>query len=119
MAAITDTDTESAGIWHPLDGIDPATAAFPVEAELDGVPILVFKTANGFRGTAPLCPHQQASLKTAKLMNNDAMIRCARHNFVFRLDTGAGVNCTGMTLKTYDIREKNGRLEGAAPISGG
>jgi nitrite reductase/ring-hydroxylating ferredoxin subunit len=43
------------------------------------------------------------------------MIRCSRHNFIFRLDSGAGVNCSGMRLKTYAIREVNGRLEGALP----
>jgi len=103
----------AASAWQILHGIDPASAEFPVEADLDGEPILVFKTADGYRGTEPLCPHQKVPLKTAVLMNGDTMIRCSRHHFIFRLDGGAGVNCTGMKLKTYTIREINGRLEGA------
>lgn len=112
------TEIDASVSWHALQGIDPETAEFPVEAELDGEPILIFKTADGYRGTERLCPHQQVPLKTAVLMNGDTMIRCSRHHFIFRLDGGAGVNCTGMTLKTYDIRLVDGRLEGATPTSG-
>lgn len=112
---MTDVETERDLVWRRLDAIDPAAAGFPVETEVDGEAILIFKTAHGYRGTEPLCPHQRASLQTAVLMNNDAMIRCSRHNFIFRLDTGAGVNCTGMKLKTYPVRERDGRLEIAVP----
>jgi nitrite reductase/ring-hydroxylating ferredoxin subunit len=101
--------------WQTLEGIDPASTAFPAEAELAGEPILVFKTAKGYCGTEPLCPHQKVPLKTAVLMNGDTMIRCSRHHFIFRLDGGAGVNCTGMRLKTYEVREIDGRLEAALP----
>ena len=101
--------------WQILEGIDPSTAEFPAEAALGGEPILVFRTAHGYRGTEPLCPHQKVPLKTAVLMSGDTMIRCSRHHFIFRLDGGAGVNCTGMRLKTYRIREVDARLEGALP----
>jgi nitrite reductase/ring-hydroxylating ferredoxin subunit len=111
------TEIDATVSWHALQDIDPETAEFPVEAELNGEPILVFKTTDGYRGTEPLCPHQKVPLKTAVLMNGDTMIRCSRHHFIFRLDGGAGVNCTGMTLKTYDIRLADGRLEGAIPSS--
>ena len=109
------TQVDSDISWHLLEGVDPESADFPVEAELDGETILVFRTADGYRGTEPLCPHQQVPLKTAVLMNGDTMIRCSRHHFIFRLDGGAGVNCTGMTLKTYEIRLVDGRLEAAMP----
>ncbi len=105
--------------WQVLAGIEAATAEFPVETELAGEPILVFKTADGYRGTEPLCPHQKVPLTSAVLMNGDTMLRCSRHHFIFRLDGGAGVNCTGMKLKTYRIREVDGRLEGALPENGG
>lgn len=110
--------SDANSVWHALDGIDPASATFPLETELAGQAILVFKTAKGFACTEPLCPHQKVPLKTAVLMNGDTMIRCARHNFIFRLDTGAGVNCSGMRLKTYAIRERDGRLECALPAAG-
>jgi nitrite reductase/ring-hydroxylating ferredoxin subunit len=103
--------------WHALVGVDPATAVFPLETEIAGQPILVFKTAKGFAATEPLCPHQKVPLTTAVLMNGDTMIRCSRHNFIFRLDSGAGVNCSGMRLKTYPIREAGGGLECGLPAA--
>lgn len=101
--------------WRRIDELDPAADAFPAEIEIDGEPVLIFKTANGYRGTEPQCPHQKVSLTTAILMNNDTMIRCSRHNFTFRLDGGAGVNCPGMKLITYNVRERDGFLEIAVP----
>lgn len=115
MAETPAEQSEDRGEWQVLDGIDPAGTAFPVDATLADEAILVFKTASGFRGVQPLCPHQGVSLKEAALMNNDSMIRCPRHNFIFRLDDGAGVNCRGITMKTYAVRENAGRLEGLVP----
>ncbi len=103
---------EISGEWQVLEGIDPSDSAFPANAQLGDEAILVLKTASGFSGVQPLCPHQGASLMTAALMSNDSMIRCPRHNFVFRLDNGAGVNCRELTLRIYSIRENSGRLEG-------
>ncbi len=101
--------------WQRIDGVDPAASEYPVEVEIGGEPVLIFRTATGYRGTEPLCPHQKVSLKTAILMANDTMIRCSRHNFTFRLEGGAGVNCPGMKLVTYDVRERDGFLEIAVP----
>ncbi len=105
-------ESELSGRWQVLEGIDPSAAAFPVDARLGDETILVLKTVSGFRGVQPLCPHQGGSMAQATLMSNDSMIRCPRHNFVFRLDNGAGVNCRELTLKIYSIRENSGRLEG-------
>jgi nitrite reductase/ring-hydroxylating ferredoxin subunit len=103
------------GEWRVLDGIDPSVAEFPFETRLVGEDILVLKTADGFRGVQTLCPHQGVSLLKAVLMSNDSMIRCPRHNFIFRLNNGDGVNCRGLTMKVYAIRENGGQLEGLIP----
>lgn len=115
MAETTEGTTDDMAVWQSLDGIDPAATTFPVEATLDGETILVFRTANGFAGVEPLCPHQKVPLNTAVLMSGDTMIRCSRHNFIFRLNDGAGVNCPGMKLKVFPVREVDGRLEAARP----
>jgi len=45
-------------------------------------------------------------------MSNGSMLRCTRHNFIFRLSDGKGVNCVGLRLKVYEVREsEDGRLE--------
>ncbi len=104
---------QESGEWTALDGIDPSQVAFPVSTRLGGEDILILKTADGFRGVQALCPHQGDSLMKAVLMSNDSMIRCPRHNFIFRLDNGDGVNCRGLLMKVYAIREIEGRLEGS------
>ena len=101
--------------WLAIDGVDPSSATFPVEVEVGGVPILVLKTKDGYRGCDPFCPHQKVHLSSGTLMSGDTMIRCSRHNFIFRLSDGAGVNCVGMKLDVYEVRERDGRLEVALP----
>jgi nitrite reductase/ring-hydroxylating ferredoxin subunit len=95
--------------WHPLD-VDPATAEFPVRARCDSEQILVFKTKDGFRGTARVCPHQFFPLADAILQGNETMVRCRRHSYVFRLSDGRPVNCQGYRLKVYEIKNENGAL---------
>ena len=106
---------EEAGEWRVLGGINPSDAEFPFAARLNDQDIVVWKIADGFRGVQALCPHQEVSLMEATLMRNDTMIRCHRHNFIFRLDNGDGVNCRGMTMKVYAIRENDSKLEGLVP----
>ncbi len=105
-------ESETTSQWQVLVEIDPVGGAFPANAQLGDETILIVKTASGFRGVQPLCPHQGGSMAEAALMGNDTMIRCPRHNFVFKLDDGSGVNCRDLTLKVYAIRENSGRLEG-------
>jgi nitrite reductase/ring-hydroxylating ferredoxin subunit len=116
------------GRYHLFDSLDPAETALVV-IDMQGtfvapdspaeVPssrgIVVWKIADGFRGVQALCPHQEVSLMEATLMRDDTMIRCHRHNFIFRLDNGNGVNCRGLTMKVYEIRETNGKLEALVP----
>jgi nitrite reductase/ring-hydroxylating ferredoxin subunit len=103
------------GDWLALENVDPTAASFPLEAEVEGTPILILKTKDGYRGCEPLCPHQKVPLKSGTLMGGDTMLRCSRHNFIFRLTDGAGVNCVGMRLKVYAVRERDGLLEVARP----
>jgi nitrite reductase/ring-hydroxylating ferredoxin subunit len=44
-------------------------------------------------------------------MSNGTMLRCTKHNFIFRLSDGKGVNCVGLTLKVFEVRERDSRLE--------
>ena len=73
--------------------------------------MVILRTPKGYRGVEPRCPHLQAALTTAVQMSNGTMLRCTRHNFIFRLRDGKGVNCVGLQLKVYEVRETEGRLE--------
>jgi toluene monooxygenase system ferredoxin subunit len=110
--------TESAApaaTWQAVPDLVPAAASWPVEATVAGLALLIFKTKDGYRACEPLCPHQKVPLKSGTLMSGETMIRCSRHNFIFRLTDGVGVNCVGLRLKVYPARERDGRIEVAIP----
>ena len=102
---------EDTGVWHTLERINPSEAEFPIEINVDGQEILILKTSGGFRAVQALCPHQGVPLLKGVLMSNDTMVRCSRHNFIFRLDNGDGVNCRGLNMKVYGIRKNDAFLE--------
>jgi nitrite reductase/ring-hydroxylating ferredoxin subunit len=97
--------------WRPVENLDPATARFPAVAKLGEERVVILRTPKGYRAVEPRCPHLQAALTTAVQMSNGTMLRCIRHNFIFRLSDGKGVNCVGLQLKVYEVRETDGRLE--------
>jgi nitrite reductase/ring-hydroxylating ferredoxin subunit len=111
---MTETNATTA-VWQEVPDLTPAGADWPVERTVAGVPVLIFRTKSGYRACEPLCPHQKVPLRTGTLMSGDTMVRCSRHNFIFRLTDGAGVNCVGLRLKVYEVRERDGRLEIALP----
>jgi nitrite reductase/ring-hydroxylating ferredoxin subunit len=96
--------------WQRLDGLDPVAGSFPARAKLDGEGILVFRTPDGFRGVERTCPHLKSTLIDATLVGNGAMIRCAQHNYTFKLADGRGVNCPGFRVKIYEVRPEDGSL---------
>lgn len=95
--------------WEALE-IDPASATFPAKAAVAGLPIWVFRVNQGFRGVQERCPHEQQSLEDAHLVGNATMVRCAYHNYTFKLANGAGVNCPGFHIAVYRIKEEDGTL---------
>jgi nitrite reductase/ring-hydroxylating ferredoxin subunit len=98
------------GDWQKLDGLDPASAAFPARARFGSDGIVIVRTKDGYRGVARTCPHLKASLLDAIMMGNGTMIRCAQHAFTFRLADGKGINCPGHRLQVYDVKAEDGAL---------
>jgi nitrite reductase/ring-hydroxylating ferredoxin subunit len=99
----------NAADWLPLEGVH-ANDTFPKRAKCGDEWIIVSRTATGLHGTERACPHQQATMMEAAEMGGGAMLRCPRHNYVFRLSDGRGVNCPGYRLIVYQIREDAGAL---------
>jgi nitrite reductase/ring-hydroxylating ferredoxin subunit len=96
--------------WCRLDGIDPATSKFPVRARVHGEGIIIVRSADGFRGVERSCPHLRATLMDSIPMSNGTMIRCAQHNFTFRLSDGKGINCPGYRLRVFEVKIEDGVL---------
>ncbi len=107
-------------LWHEVSGIDPATATFPARVRVADEGIVVFRQSSGFVGVQRACPHQGGSMLDAVLQGNDTLIRCTKHNYVFRTATGGPVNCPGFRLQMYDVKEEGGRLFARArPLAAG
>lgn len=101
--------SEAAADWEALE-VDVQSATFPAAAVAGGVPIWVFRVADGFRGVQEFCPHEQRSLGAARIVGEATMVRCAYHNYTFKLADGRGVNCPGFRIAVYDVKEEDGRL---------
>ena len=97
--------------WKTLEDYTPAAVGEPVVAKADGRRVVVVDTGKELRGRELACPHLKAPMTKGILMGAGTMIRCPKHNFIFRLKDGKGVNCVGLNLKTYAIREEQGKLE--------
>lgn len=95
--------------FHRLEGVD-AAGPFPARARFDGEGILVFRTEDGFRGVERTCPHLKSTLIDATLVGSGAMLRCAQHNYTFKLADGKGVNCPGFRLKVFEVKAADGGL---------
>jgi len=96
--------------WRLLDGVRSETSEFPVRARFGGEGILIFRTADGFRGVQRTCPHMKSSLADAQILGDGAMLRCSQHFYTFRLSDGKGVNCPGHRLKLYEVKQENDAL---------
>ena len=101
--------------WQLLNGIDVETSEFPVRARVAGESIVVFQTANGFRGVERQCPHQKMPLHDAVLQGAN-LLRCRWHSYVYRLSDGKGVNCPGYTLKVFEVRQEGNALYARAAV---
>jgi nitrite reductase/ring-hydroxylating ferredoxin subunit len=99
-------------VWHQLDGITCATDKFPARARIAGEGVLVFRTKTGYRGVERACPHLKATLMDAKLMANDAVLRCITHNFTFKLSDGKCINMPNYRVRVFEIKVDNGSFYG-------
>jgi nitrite reductase/ring-hydroxylating ferredoxin subunit len=95
--------------WQRLN-VNVAHATFPISVAYAGATIWIFRTETGYRGVQERCPHDERSLGDARIVGDGTMVRCAYHNYTFKLDTGRGVNCPGYTIAVYDVVERDGAL---------
>jgi nitrite reductase/ring-hydroxylating ferredoxin subunit len=101
--------------WQRLDGLDPDAATFPARAKIDGEGVIIFQTGAGFRGVQRACPHLNATFLDAQLMSNGTLLRCAQHNYIFKLSDGTGVNCPGYRITVFEVKREGGALFARTP----
>ena len=96
--------------WQPIDALDPASAQFPARAKYADEGIVIFRNGEHFFGVQQACPHQSGAMMNAVLQGNGSMIRCTRHNYVFRTANGNPVNCPGFRLKIFEVKQDGAHL---------
>ncbi len=89
--------------WTSIAGLDLASAAFPARARIGDDTVFVFRVGDGFQAVQRACPHQEASLGEAVVLNDGRWLRCALHGYTFKLSDGKGVNCPGYRIKVYEV----------------
>lgn len=99
-----------AAAWQEIAAFDAASATFPTRVRLGTEGIVVFKNGAEYFGVQRACPHQGGSMLEAVLQGGGTLLRCSRHNYVFKTATGGPVNCPGFKLQMYDVKEEGGRF---------
>jgi nitrite reductase (NADH) small subunit len=77
--------------------------------EVEGRRIAVFRLPDGWAAIDHGCPHRGGPLSDGIVA--DRCVTCPLHNQRFSLQTGARQDGDGESVRTYEIRERDGRLE--------
>jgi nitrite reductase/ring-hydroxylating ferredoxin subunit len=113
----TSDTTEHRDDWILASDKPLSTMTFPLRLRINGESVVVFQTQHGLRGVEKACPHQGASWMMGELISDETMLRCPLHSFTFRLRDGKGVNCPGLKIKVFDVKEEADQLYIRLPAS--
>lgn len=102
-----------------LGGAGVAVAALrpgePLLGHAGGKPVLLLRTAAGFRAVGAKCTHYGASL--GKGVFDGALVRCAAHHACFDVDSGRAVRAPALDpLPVYRVEERDGSLFVVGPV---
>lgn len=73
-----------------------------ISMEVEGKPVAITLTKNGFYAFRNLCPHNRVPLSDGKCNIYDEIV-CPWHNYRFDLKTGSETSGNGHHLKTYHL----------------
>ena len=100
------------GKWHDLEEIDEQETKFPLATSVDGADVVIFQNGDSYYGVQRLCPHQDGDFATrGAIMGNGKMLRCTLHGFVFKLDSGKGVNAGQLCIDVYEVKCEGSRFQ--------
>jgi NAD(P)H-dependent nitrite reductase small subunit len=78
--------------------------------QVEGREIALFRVGDGFRAVDDSCPHAGGPL-SAGLLDGQGCVECPWHGWSFDLDSGACRTAPTRRLRTYPVREHDGRVE--------
>jgi nitrite reductase/ring-hydroxylating ferredoxin subunit len=76
--------------------------------ELDGTPVAVFRTEDGWAAIGDTCPHMGTSLSGGKV--RDGIVECPWHHWRFDLATGRSTARDWACVPVYEVAVHDGRL---------
>ena len=84
--------------------------------EVDGQEVLLVHSSNGeVRAYDPICPHQDHPLAEGDF--DGCVLTCSAHLWQFNVDTGEGINPTGVKLHSYPVKIEDEVVFVALPSS--
>jgi len=80
--------------------------------EAEGIPLAVFRTAEGLFAIEDECPHMGASLGEGWVERGEAgpAVVCPQHLWHFRLAEGTGTTAPGSCVRTFAVEENAGKI---------
>ena len=95
--------------WIDVGDADAVSEARPLGVEVDGVAVVVVRCGPELYAVEDRCTHDGESLGEAQV--EDCQIICPRHGAHFCLRSGEALTPPAYEpLRTYRVREQNGRL---------
>lgn len=100
--------------WVDVGAAAALSDAAPLSVEVAGVHLIVVRCGDDFYAVEDRCTHDGESLGEAEV--EDCQVICPRHGAHFCLRTGEALTPPAYEpLRTYRVREQQGRLQVESP----
>lgn len=95
--------------WKYLCDVSDVAANTVKLVDANGTRIVVVNYGEGFRAMPPVCPHMEEPLEESGVIAN-CVLTCTKHLWAWNLETLDMLGETEKPLKTYPVKEQDGRL---------
>jgi 3-phenylpropionate/trans-cinnamate dioxygenase ferredoxin subunit len=100
--------------WVDVAAAAAVGEAAPLSVEVEGVHLIIVRCGNDLYAVEDRCTHDGESLGEAEVQ--DCQVICPRHGAHFCLRTGEALTPPAYeALRTYRVREQDGRLQVESP----
>ena len=100
--------------WVDIGPVTALADGVPLSGEVDGVPVVVVRCADGLYAVEDRCTHDGQSFAGAQVESCELI--CPRHGARFDLRTGEALTPPAYEpVRTYAAREHDGRIQVEQP----
>ncbi|MBX2811882.1 MAG: Rieske (2Fe-2S) protein [Myxococcales bacterium] len=98
-------DTEN-WVWVAESG--SLVEGVPISRTVAGQSVLIVRYGGQFWGVEDRCPHRDVPLHKGQVV--DGCIECPLHGWRFDLPCGRGITVPGTSIRSFPVKEIEGRL---------